>query len=71
MRQMRHGIYYLAALSRPCCAHVQHALALPVMRHRMGLNFAAQSEGVKTDDVIRKLLEEIPSDEKMYQAKSA
>jgi hypothetical protein len=41
------------------------------MRHRMGLNFAAQSEGVKTDDVIRKLLEEIPSDEKMYQAKSA
>ena len=46
-------------------------LALPVMRHRMGLNFAAQSEGVKTDDVIRKLLEEIPSDEKMYQAKSA
>ena len=46
-------------------------LALPVMRHRMGLNFAAQSEGVKTDDVVRKLLEEIPSDEKMYQAKSA
>ncbi|SVD55590.1 uncharacterized protein METZ01_LOCUS408444, partial [marine metagenome] len=47
------------------------ALALPVMRHRMGLNFAAQSEGVKTDDVVRKLLEEIPSDEKLYQEKSA
>ncbi len=47
------------------------ALALPVMRHRMGLNFAAQSEGVKTDDVVRKLLEEIPSDEKLYKAKSA
>ena len=47
------------------------ALALPVMRHRMGLNFAAQSEGVKTDDVVRKLLDEIPSDEKLYKSKSA
>ena len=46
-------------------------LALPVMRHRMGLNFAAQSEGVRTDDVIRKLLEHIPSDEKMYKSASA
>ena len=44
-----------------------HALALPVMRHRMGLNFAAQSEGVKTDDVVKKLLETVPSDEKLYE----
>jgi MoxR-like ATPase len=44
-----------------------HALALPTMRHRMGLNFAAQSEGVKTDDVVKRLLEEIPSDEKLYE----
>jgi MoxR-like ATPase len=47
------------------------ALALPVMRHRMGLNFAAQSQGVTTDHVVRKLLESIPSDEKLYQGKAA
>jgi len=46
-------------------------LALPVMRHRMGLNFAAQSEGKKTDDIVRQLLEDIPADEKLYDSKSA
>ncbi len=46
-------------------------LALPVMRHRMGLNFAAQSEGKKTDDIVRQLLAEIPADEKLYDSKSA
>ncbi|MEM7394057.1 MAG: AAA family ATPase, partial [Verrucomicrobiota bacterium] len=46
--------------------HDIHALALPVMRHRMGLNFAAQSEGIRTDDVVEKLLEAIPADEKLY-----
>ena len=46
-------------------------LALPVMRHRMGLNFAAQSEGKKTDDIVRQLLDEIPADEKLYDSKSA
>ena len=44
------------------------ALALPVMRHRMGLNFAAQSEGVDTDGVIKQLLEKIPSDASLYDA---
>ena len=44
------------------------ALALPVMRHRMGLNFAAQSEGVKTDGVIKQLLDTIPSDATLYDA---
>ncbi len=43
------------------------ALAHPVMRHRMGLNFAAQSEGVDTDHVVDRLLEEIPSDESLYE----
>jgi len=42
------------------------ALALPVMRHRMGLNFAAQSEGVNTDDVVQTLIDMIPTDEKLY-----
>jgi MoxR-like ATPase len=35
------------------------ALALPILRHRIGLNFAAMSDGVTTDDVIRKLLANI------------
>jgi MoxR-like ATPase len=47
------------------------ALALPVMRHRMGLNFAAQADGVTTDDVVTKLLESIPSDEKLYDGAAA
>ncbi len=38
------------------------ALALPVMRHRLGLNFAAMSDGISTDDVIKRLLETVPSD---------
>jgi MoxR-like ATPase len=42
------------------------ALALPVMRHRMGLNFAAQSDGVSTDDVVTKLLATIPSGGALY-----
>ena len=45
------------------------ALAMPVMRHRMGLNFAAQSEGVSTDDVVRRLLELVPTDERLYDGK--
>ena len=47
------------------------ALALPVMRHRMGLNFAAQSEGVDSDHVIGRLLEEIPSDKALYESEAA
>jgi len=38
------------------------ALALPVMRHRLGLNFAAMSDGISTDEVIKRLLETVPSD---------
>jgi MoxR-like ATPase len=36
------------------------ALAAPVLRHRLLTNFTAASEGVTTDTVIRKLLEETP-----------
>ena len=32
----------------------------PVLRHRMGLNFAAVSEGQNTDDIITMLLERVP-----------
>src|SRR5262245_6358498 len=48
-------------------AHVQcedvQALAYPVLRHRLLTNFTAASEGVTTDVVIKKLLEETPSRE--------
>jgi len=35
-------------------------LAKPVMRHRILTNFHAESENVKPDDIIRKLLETVP-----------
>ncbi len=48
-------------------AHVQtediQALALPVLRHRILTNFTAASEGVTTDTVIKKLVEETPHKE--------
>jgi MoxR-like ATPase len=48
-------------------AHVQtedvQALALPVLRHRILTNFTAASEGVTTDTVIKRLVEETPSRE--------
>lgn len=36
------------------------AVALPVLRHRVITNFAAESEGITSDDVIRRLLQELP-----------
>src|SRR5499433_352261 len=36
------------------------ALAFPILRHRILLNFHAESERVKPDDVIRRLIETIP-----------
>jgi MoxR-like ATPase len=41
------------------------AVALPVFRHRIIPNFAAQSEGVSSDDITRKLLATIPKDAKL------
>jgi MoxR-like ATPase len=36
------------------------ALAHPVMRHRVLINFHAQSEGMTSDMVVDKLLESVP-----------
>ncbi|HAC88932.1 MAG TPA: AAA family ATPase, partial [Gammaproteobacteria bacterium] len=36
------------------------ALALPILRHRIILNFHAEAERVTTDDVIQRLLEAVP-----------
>jgi MoxR-like ATPase len=45
------------------------AVALPVLRHRIIPNFAAQSEGLSADDIIKKLLEATPADERLYSKK--
>jgi len=39
------------------------ALAKPVLRHRLAINFAAQSDGVSADDVIQQLIDETPTKE--------
>ncbi len=39
------------------------ALAKPVLRHRIVVNFAAESDGVTSDDVIDRLLEITPTKE--------
>ena len=38
-------------------------LAYPVLRHRLALNFTAESEGKTTDEIIRQLLEATPARE--------
>jgi MoxR-like ATPase len=35
--------------------------AIPVLRHRVSTNFQAQAEGMTTEDVIHRLLKEIPT----------
>jgi MoxR-like ATPase len=39
------------------------SLAKPVLRHRLVVNFAAESDGVTTDDIIDRLLETTPTRE--------
>ena len=38
-------------------------VAVPVLRHRVATNFQAQAEGMSTDDVVRRLVAEIPMPE--------
>jgi MoxR-like ATPase len=57
-RAMLRGQFYVS------CDDVA-AAALPIFRHRLILNFAAQSEGVSSDDITRKILETVPKDEKL------
>ncbi len=35
------------------------AVALPVLRHRILLNFQAEADGVDTDTIVRELLERV------------
>ena len=57
-RAMLNGQFYVS------CDDVA-SVALPIFRHRIIANFAAQSEGVTSDDITRKILETIPKDEKL------
>jgi MoxR-like ATPase len=45
------------------CDDVRH-VALPVLRHRLAVSFAAEAEGIAADQVIRRLLEEVPERKK-------
>ena len=56
-----------AALRGRCHVSVEdiRELCLPVLRHRIIPSFAARSEGMSADDLIGKLVAEIPSDEKL------
>jgi MoxR-like ATPase len=61
----------LAAKARAILAGQVHvsaddiaAVAPPIFRHRIIPNFAAQSEGVTTDDITRKILAAIPKNQK-------
>ena len=38
-------------------------VALPVLRHRIGCNFAASSEGVDSVEIVRRLLAAVPEPE--------
>jgi MoxR-like ATPase len=54
-RAVLHGRYYVS------CEDVR-SVALPVLRHRIITNFNAEAEGIKPDDVIRRLTDLIPRD---------
>jgi MoxR-like ATPase len=36
-----------------------HALALPVLRHRVLLNYRAEADGLRIDDLVRRLLQSV------------
>ena len=54
-RAVLHGRYYVS------CEDIR-AVAPPVLRHRIITNFNAEAEGIKPDDMVRKLIDLIPRD---------
>ncbi len=56
-RAVLHGRFYVSSEDI-------RAVAYPVLRHRIMTNFNAEAEGVKPDEIIRRLIEHIPLDEK-------
>ncbi len=65
-RAVLHGRYYVS------CEDVR-AVAAPVLRHRIITNFNAEAEGIKPDDIVRRLADLIPRDpnERALEEKSA
>ena len=66
-RAVLHGRYYVS------CEDIR-AVAAPVLRHRIITNFNAEAEGIKPDDIVRRLAEIIPRDpneEQLARAKNA
>jgi MoxR-like ATPase len=54
-RAVLHGRYYVS------CEDIR-AVAVPVLRHRIITNFNAESDGLKPDDIVRRLADLIPRD---------
>ena len=55
-RAVLHGRFYAT------CEDVRK-VAAPVLRHRILTNFNAEAEGVRPDDIVRRLIEVIPAEE--------
>jgi MoxR-like ATPase len=57
-----HGGKALAAMDGRFSVAIEdiQRVAIPVLRHRLSTNFQAQAEGLTTDDVVTRLLGEIP-----------
>jgi MoxR-like ATPase len=45
------------------------AVAFPVLRHRIMTNFNAEAEGIKPDDIIRRLLDSVPAEDETEAGK--
>jgi MoxR-like ATPase len=60
-----HGGKALAAMDGRFSVAIEdiQKVAVPVLRHRVSTNFQAQAEGMTTEDVIKRLLKEIPTPE--------
>ncbi|WP_146398787.1 AAA family ATPase [Pseudobythopirellula maris] len=60
-----HGGKALAAMDGRFSVAIEdiQKIALPVLRHRVGANFQAQAEGQTTEDIIERLLKEVPTPE--------
>ncbi len=54
-RAVMHGRYYVS------CEDIR-AVAGPVLRHRIITNFNAEAEGIKPDDIVKRLADRIPRD---------
>jgi MoxR-like ATPase len=55
-RAVLHGRFFAT------CEDIR-AVAAPVLRHRIMTNFNAEAEGIKPDEIVRRLIEVVPADE--------